>query len=106
MHTDLPTSGKEIDRQNPYFCWAGTAPLQKRQAVSDDDNRLSNLPAFTRQWILRKADVILGNKAVHEEPSASKGDMQWYSVGSFSSDKPHQVAVKEGGEVSCDCEGW
>jgi hypothetical protein len=76
-------------------------------AISDDDERLSNLPAFTRQGILRKANLILRDKSVYEGPSMKKENKRWYSVGSFSSDKPHQVAVKEvDGEVCCDCEGW
>lgn len=37
----------------------------------------------------------------------SSGTVQWFSVESFSSDKPHHVAVKgANGEVCCDCEGW
>ena len=76
-------------------------------SINDDDGRLLNLPAFTRQGILRKANLILRDKSVYEGPSMKKDKKRWYSVSRFSSGKPHQVAVKEeDGEVCCDCEGW
>ena len=44
---------------------------------------------------------------MYEGPSIKKDNKRWYSVSSFSSDKPHQVAVKEvDGKVCCECEGW
>ena len=73
--------------------------------VADDDPRLSGLPTFTRQGIVGKANRILENDQVFEGPF--KGAPHWFSVGSFSADRPHQVAIKRStGEVSCDCEGW
>lgn len=77
----------------------------KHLVVTEDDERLCYLPVFTRQGILRKADRILENQAVYEGPSSTS--VKWFSVGSFSSDKPHQVAAKgANGEITCDCEGW
>ena len=81
--------------------------LHKHQEIEivDDDPRLSGLPAFTRQGIIGKASRILQSDEVFQGPL--KGTTQWFSVGSFSADRPHQVAVKGvAGEVTCDCEGW
>ena len=73
--------------------------------VADDDRRLSGLPTFTRQGIVGKANRILQNDQVFEGPL--NGATHWFSVGSFSADRPHQVAIKGvTGEMTCDCEGW
>lgn len=57
------------------------------------------------QVILCEADQILEDQTVYKVPSS--GSVQWFSVSSFSSDKPHQVAVKgTNGGVCCNCEGW
>lgn len=59
----------------------------------------------TRQGIISKANQILQSGHVFEGPL--KGTTHWFSVGSFSAERPHQVAVKGvAGEVSCDREGW
>ena len=81
--------------------------LYKHQEIEvvDDDPRLCSLPAFTRQGIIGKANRILQSEQVFQGPL--NGTTQWFSVGSFSADRPHQVAVKGvAGEVTCDCEGW
>ena len=81
--------------------------LHKHQEIEivDDDPRLSGIPAFTRQGIIGKANRILQSDEVFQGPL--KGTTQWFSVGSFSADRAHQVAVKGvAGEVTCDCEGW
>ena len=73
--------------------------------VVNDNPRLSGLQAFTRQGTIGKANRILQNDQVFQGPL--KGTTQWFLVGSFSADRPHQVAVKGiAGEVTCDCEGW
>ena len=65
----------------------------------DDDRRLSGLPAFTRQGIIGKANRILQSDEIFQGPL--KGTTQWFSVGSFSADRPHKVAAKGvAGEVS------
>ena len=68
----------------------------------NDDPRLSGLPAFTQQGIIGKANRILQSDEIFQ--GTLKGTTQWFSVGSFSADRPHQVAVKGvAGEVTCDC---
>lgn len=62
-----------------------------------DDARLSGLPTFTRQGIISKANQILQSGQVFEGPV--KGSTHWFSVGSFSTDHPHQVDVKGVGGV-------
>lgn len=77
----------------------------QEKEVVDDDPRLCGLPAFTRQGIIGKANRILQSEQVFQGPL--NGTTQWFSVGSFSADRPHQVAVKGvAGEVTCACEGW
>lgn len=68
--------------------------LYKHQEIEvvDDDPRLCSLPAFTRQGIIGKANRILQSEQVFQGPL--NGTTQWFSVGSFSADRPHQVAVK------------
>lgn len=82
-----------------------TVHQHQKIEVADDDTRLSGLPTFTRQGIISKANKIIQSGQVFECPL--KGTTNWFSVGSFSAERPHQAAVKGvAGEASCDCEGW
>ena len=60
--------------------------------VADDDARLSGLPTFTRQGIISKANKILQSGQVFEGPL--KGTTDWFSVGSFSAERPTKLLLK------------
>ncbi|KAJ7331128.1 hypothetical protein OS493_020830 [Desmophyllum pertusum] len=81
---------------------SNSAPSQMMMMMMQDPPMYHLSPG---QVILCEADQILEDQTVYKVPSS--GSVQWFSVSSFSSDKPHQVAVKgTNGGVCCNCEGW